>query len=323
MGCGCGGNGNGGGGCAGGVSPAVADVDKAGVQAYEPPPQPDKQVSSEEDGEDEPAPELIASSEQEWPRIKVNGLAIAPEAIAQELQYHPAATRQEAIFLASQALVIRELLQQRIQALQIQVRPAAGESEEEAATQALIEREVTLPLADATTRRDYFERNRQRYASAPLLAVRHILLACPADDAQERSRLREQAQSLIDELRERPGRFDEIAQAHSACPSKAQGGALGQISQGQTVPEFERQLFRLPEGLAGQPLESRYGFHVVWVEQRIEGQLLPFEAVEAAIGAELDQRVWQVAVAQYLKNLVGEADIQGIVLDGADSPLLQ
>jgi len=33
--------------------------------------------------------------------------------------------------------------------------------------------------------------------------------------------------------------------------------------------------------------------------------------------------VWQVAVAQYLKNLIGEADIQGILLEGADSPLLQ
>ena len=75
--------------------------------------------------------------------------------------------------------------------------------------------------------------------------------------------------------------------------------------------------------LASQPLESRYGFHVVWVDQRIEGQLLPYEAVEGSIRAELNQRVWQVAVAQYLKGLVGEADIQGIILDGAESPLVQ
>ncbi|TXI33942.1 MAG: peptidylprolyl isomerase, partial [Aquipseudomonas alcaligenes] len=255
--------------------------------------------------------------------IKVNGVAIAPEAIAQELQYHPANTRQEAIFLASQALVIRELLQQRISALDIRVRAAAGESEEEAATRTLIEREVALPHADEATCRAYFERNRSRYASAPLLAARHILLACPADDAEERSQARDQAQALIAELQAQPERFAELAMAHSACPSKEQGGALGQISQGQTVPEFERQLFRLPLGLAGQPLESRYGFHVVLVEQRLEGQPLPFEAVHKSICAELDQRVWQVAVAQYLKNLIGEADIQGILLEGADSPLLQ
>ena len=219
--------------------------------------------------------------------------------------------------------MLRELIQQRIAELDLQVEVAAGESEEEALTRTLLEREVPLPHADEAVCRQYFERNRARYASAPLLAARHILLACPADDAEQRSELREQAEALLAQLRVDGTRFAELALAHSSCPSKEQGGALGQISQGQTVPEFERQLFRLPLGLAGQPLESRYGFHVVWVDQRIEGQLLPFELVQGSIRAELDQRVWQVAVAQYLKNLVSMADIQGIVLDGAESPLMQ
>lgn len=320
MGCGCGGNGNGG-GCAGGATQELAvDVSQAGVQAFEPAVA-DEPAADDEEGES--APELIATSEQEWPRIKVNGLGIAPEAIAQELQYHPADTRQEAVFLASQALVIRELLRQRINALNIKVLPAAGETEEEATTRTLIEREVPLPHADAAACRQYYENNRARFASAPLLAARHILLACAADDAEERSRVSEQAQALLEQLQADGTRFAELAAAHSACPSKLQGGALGQISQGQTVPEFERQLFRLPLGLASRPLESRYGFHLVWVDQRIEGEQLPFEVVEGSIRAELDQRVWQVAVVQYIKNLIGEADIQGIVLEGADSPLLQ
>lgn len=323
MGCGCGGNGNGG-GCAGGaVKEVPLDVQQAGVQAFDPVVSKTSETELEQDDEAASEPELIVSSEQEWPRIKVNGVALAQEAIAQELQYHPASTRQEAIFLASQALVLRELIQQRIAELDLHQELMPGESEEEAYTRALLEREVPLPHADETVCRQYFERNRQRYASAPLLAARHILLACPADDAEQRSELREQAEALLDQLRVDGTRFSELALAHSSCPSKEQGGALGQISQGQTVPEFERQLFRLPLGLAGQPLESRYGFHVVWVDQRIEGQLLPFEVVQGSIRAELDQRVWQVAVAQYLKNLVSMADIQGIVLDGAESPLMQ
>jgi peptidyl-prolyl cis-trans isomerase C len=318
MGCGCGGGGSGG-GCAGG---SVVEVPAVAPQLPEKESE-SRPTADEPEADLEDAPDLIASSEQEWPRIKVNGMSIAPEAIAQEMQYHPAGSRQEAVFLASQALVIRELLQQRIVALNIRVLPAAGESEEEAATRTLIETEVVLPHADESTCRKYYARNRQRYASAPLLAARHILLACPPDDADERSRTTEQAQSLISLLQAEPQRFAELAQAHSACPSKEQGGSLGQISQGQTVPEFERQLFRLPVGLATQALESRYGFHVVWVDQRIEGQQLPYEAVASTIAAELDQRVWQIAVAQYLKNLIGEAEIQGIILDGAQSPLLQ
>lgn len=310
MACGCGG-GNGG-GCSGEqndsgvIQQAVAEEVRAAAVEFV-----------------DAAPELIASSEQEWPRIKVNGVALEAESIARELQYHPAPNRQEAVFLACQALVIRELLQQRIQALGLQVMPQAGEPAEEAAIRALIECEVPLPVADEAACQQFFERNRQRYASAPLLAARHILLACPADDADERDAMRAQAEQLISQLQQPGADFAALAMAHSACPSKAQGGALGQISKGQTVPEFERQLFRLPLGLASQPLESRYGFHVVWVDQRIEGQLLPYEAVEGSIRAELNQRVWQVAVAQYLKGLVGEADIQGIILDGAESPLVQ
>ena len=128
---------------------------------------------------------------------------------------------------------------------------------------------------------------------------------------------------MLVQLQADPQRFTELALAHSACPSKEQGGALGQLSKGQTVPEFERQLFRQPQGLVSQPLESRYGFHVVYVDQRIEGLQLPYEAVAQDIRRELYQRVWQKSVAQYLQTLVGAADIQGIQLAGADSPLLQ
>ncbi|MCY1389549.1 Chaperone SurA [compost metagenome] len=321
MGCGCGGNGNGG-GCGGGLQPQPEALASAPV-VQEVVPESRSETDEALKEEDEAPGELIASSEQEWPRIKVNGVRIAPEAIARELQYHPAGSRREAVFLASQALVIRELLQQRIAELGLRVRAQAGESEEEAATRALIEREVPLPSADEAACRQFFANNRERFASAPLLAVRHILLACPPEDAEERSRTRERAEALLGELTRDPTRFAELAAAHSDCPSGDQGGALGQLSKGQTVPEFERQLFRLPPGLAGRPLESRYGFHLVCVDQRIEGQPLPYEAVECSIRDELDQRVWQSAVKQYLKGLVGAADIQGIVIEAADSPLVQ
>ncbi|WP_449430261.1 peptidylprolyl isomerase [Pseudomonas putida] len=265
----------------------------------------------------EQAPALIATSELQWPRITVNGVCLAGEAIARELQYHPAPSREEVIFLACQALVVRELLRQRIAELGLQAECTESESEEEALTRVLIEQELALPGADDDICRHYFERNRERYATAPLLAARHILLPCAAEDAEARSQARELCAALVAQLAQDASCFAELAQIHSACPSKEQGGALGQVSQGQTVPEFERQLLRLPTGLAMQPLESRYGVHLVWVDQRIEGRALPFEVVHEAIRAELDQRAWQVAVAHYLATLIAQADIRGIDLDSA------
>ena len=312
MACGCGGS-AGGGGCGGGARPEVEVPDDAALFEELPP------EGRSETGE----ALLIASSEQEWPLVRVNGVEIATQAIAQELQYHPAQSRDEAVYLAVQALVLRELLQQRIAELGLVARTETGESEEEAAIRVLIEREVPLPLAEEEACRTYYTGNAQRFFSAPLLAVRHILLACPADDAEARSLAREQALELLGQLGQAPQRFAELALQHSACPSKAQGGALGQISKGQTVPEFERQLFRLPLGLCQQPLESRYGYHLVFVDQRLDGEQLPYEAVAGSIRAELNQRVWQIGVAQYLQNLVGVASIEGIHMQGAETPLMQ
>lgn len=309
SGCGCGG-GNGGGGCGSSNKESLAPVAAAsGAVEFEP-------VA-------EAAPELIASSEQEWPIVSVNGVAITPEAMALEQQYHPAESREEAVFLAARALVIRELLQQRIAELGLLLQVGAGENEEEAATRLLLEREVQVPQCDEATCLRYYESNRARFHSAPLLAVRHILLECAPDDAEARHLAREQADILVQRLADLPGSFAELALKYSACPSKAQGGALGQISKGQTVPEFERQLFTLAPGLCAKPLESRYGWHVVSVDQRVEGMPLPYEAVAVAIRTQLQQGVWQKALVQYLQTLIGAADVRGIALQGADSPLVQ
>ncbi|MCW1245615.1 peptidylprolyl isomerase [Pseudomonas sp. SAICEU22] len=315
SGCGCGG-GSGGGGCGSSAKTApIVDVEPVGAVQFEP--------AQAEPGATDETPQLIASSEQEWPIISVNGVSITPQAMAQELQYHPAESREEAVYQAARALVIRELLQQRIAELGLALQVGAGENEEEAATRLLLEREVQVPQCDEATCLRYYDSNRARFHSAPLLAVRHILLECAPDDAEARSLAHVQAELLLERLDQFPGSFAELALKYSACPSKAQGGSLGQISKGQTVPELERQLFTLPAGLASKPLESRYGWHVISIDQRIDGQPLPYEAVATAIRTQLQQGVWQKALVQYLQTLIGAADIRGIHLQGADSPLVQ
>lgn len=270
------------------------------------------------------ADSIIASStRQEWPRVSINGVPLDPQDIALEMQYHPADTREEAVFLAAQALVIRELLEQRAAYLGVEVLKQADETDEEALIRGLLEREVQVPAIDEQALEQFYQSNLERFSSAPLVAARHILLAVAPDDVAGRSRTREQAVALIGQLQDNTGRFAALAAEYSDCPSKQQGGALGQLSSGQTVAEFERQLLRLDEGLANQPLESRYGFHIVLVDQRIDGKQLPFEMVRDSIEGELSERVWQKAVVQYIEMLIGEAGIEGIVMRGAASPLLQ
>lgn len=156
-----------------------------------------------------------------------------------------------------------------------------------------------------------------------MIAASHILLGADPNDLEERAARQAEAESLISTLQDNPDRFAALAQLNSDCPSKEVGGQMGQLDKGQTVPEFERQVFNLDVGLAERPVESRYGFHVVRIDQRVEGEQLPYEAVEDRIRMYLQERNYRRAVNQYIQLLAGDAEIDGVELLGADALLVQ
>lgn len=251
-------------------------------------------------------------------RIEVNGTVIAEGEIARETQYHPAGSLERAQRQAAQALVVRELLLQRAARLAI-----AGDTDE-LRIAALMAREVQLPEADETTCRRFFESKPGRFRSPDLIEARHILFLARPDDEAALTAARAKAESIIALLTEQPGRFADLARELSACSSASQGGNLGQLTRGSTVPEMETFLFTLEAGqLCPVPVRSRYGFHVLQVQQRIAGVPLPFEAVREKIAAYLEERALRMAVRQYITLLVGSSHIAGIDLKGASSPLVQ
>lgn len=261
--------------------------------------------------------------------ISVNGVTIHRDAIAREVQNHPSAKPVEAWRKAAEALVVRELLIQEARRIGIAAAPLTDdegrrETEDEALVRGLVEREVVTPSADPATCRRYYEANRPRFRSADLYAVRHILCAAAPGDAAARDEARRLAAAIIAELARDPSHFAALATAHSACPSREVGGSLGQVSRGQTVPEFEAALARLPVASVPEgPVETRYGFHVVMVDRRIDGVPLPFEAVEGTIARWLDARARHTAIRQYIAMLAGRASISGIQIEGAATALVQ
>ena len=64
--------------------------------------------------------------------------------------------------------------------------------------------------------------------------------------------------------------FAELAQSHSSCPSGRSGGALGEFSQGDMVPEFDAVVFGdLPIGEVSEPVKTQFGYHLLIVEKRM------------------------------------------------------
>jgi peptidyl-prolyl cis-trans isomerase C len=247
----------------------------------------------------------------------VNRVLIPEERINLESGYVEDGTIEEKRAEAARRLAIRELLRQRAKALGIETRDRLDEAIDE-----LLEREVPVPEADDACRR-YFESNRERFRSPEEIEMRHILLAAAPDDAQGRTAARDKAEELVAALREAPGRFRELAAGHSRCPSADDGGHLGAVGRGQTVPELENVVLRLPAGLAERPIETRYGFHVVEVLARAGGEPLDYDDVRLMIADYLRERSWRRAVSQYLQVLIADAEISGIDLEAAESLLMQ
>jgi peptidyl-prolyl cis-trans isomerase C len=257
--------------------------------------------------------------------VSVNGVSIARDAIVREMQHHAAPKPIAAWQQAARALVIRELLLQEARRLGVAPQPLSDgdgrrETDEEAMIRALIEREVTVPEPDDETCRRYYDRNRVRFRSPDIYEASHILFAALATDREAHARARDDAAAVLAELRAHPDRFAALAQAHSRCPSAAQGGNLGQITTGQTTPEFEQVLTALkPEQLCGEPVATRYGFHIIRLDRKHEGRTLPFEVVAGRIADYLRKSVRRRADAQYIARLVSAARIEGIELAGADA----
>jgi peptidyl-prolyl cis-trans isomerase C len=221
-----------------------------------------------------------------------------------------------------QIAAVRELLRQR--AIKVGLLPA--ETDDEAAAGAAIERlladEVIVPTPTEGECRRHYETHLQEFQSGDLVHARHILFQItPSVSVPE---IRARAERALSELLAEPNRFAALAAQLSNCPSAQHGGNLGQIGRGETVPEFERVVFRLGAiGILRELVRTRHGFHIVAVDASIPGKTLPFAAVQERIAERLRTVVEERALQQYVSILAGQADISGVELAGVKTPLVQ
>lgn len=231
-------------------------------------------------------------------------------AIAAEMQYAPAASLDAARAAAERSLTIRRLLEERARADGLLAADETAEPAIAAAIEAVLEAEVSVPPAGEAECRAWFDANPEANRSPDLLDVSHILFAAAPDDREGRARAFAEASEALREIERDPARFAQIARARSACPSGANGGSLGQVVRGTTVPEFETYLFALDEGeLCAAPIPSRYGFHIAQLHRRAEGRALPYDAVRAKIARRLEDRAYREAVSRYLRGLAARAGV--------------
>lgn len=246
--------------------------------------------------------------------ITVNDYEITDDAIAAELPLHQNAANP--LDATVQELILRHILLKRAAELGIE------EATPQETMDAMFQREVHTPEPAEEACRRYYQANQQTFTHGELVEASHILFQVTESVPLEL--LRETATSILDVLKETPETFESLARQYSNCASGALGGNIGQLGRGDTVPEFEDVLFRLPaDTLCERLVETRFGLHIIKSGRKVEGHVRPFEEVRQNIADFLSHSSYWRALHQYLQIRVGEADIQGYAMNGASSPLVQ
>lgn len=194
------------------------------------------------------------------------------------------------------------------------------------AIETLLEQNLNIPEPSDDACRRHHAAHQSTYSTGERIQVRHILFA--VTQGVDVVALRNRAETCLLDVRCHDGSqadgFAKAAATLSNCPSGAQGGDLGWLTTADCAPEFAKELFGHAEvGVLPRLVHSRFGLHVVEILAREPGVEQPFEAVHGAVAMSLRQKTYVTALRQYLRLLAGEAVVEGVDLEAADTPLVQ
>ena len=158
---------------------------------------------------------------------------------------------------------------------------------------------VRSKITDAEAKSFYDEQAKQA-PGGPQIRARHILV-----------KTEEKAKELF-EMIAHDGDFAELAKKHSTGPSGKNGGDLGFFGEGQMVPEFSKAAFALKVGEVSLPVKTKFGWHVIKVEDRRENNFPPYEDLKERIVNHLAQQKAQAVTVELRKSATVEYMDQSI-----------
>jgi len=195
--------------------------------------------------------------------------------------------------------------------------------------EAMLDQAVVSPQPVEDECQRYYEANKPQFVVGQALHIRHILFAVtPGVNVQALTVHAERALLELSHKDVHPERFAQLAAELSNCPTSAQGGDLGWVGPDDCAPELANELFHQKHsqwgtGVHPRLFHTRFGFHIIEVLERRKGKQALYEEVHERIAAQLTMQSRARALHQYMSLLVGQALVEGVDLEGVDSPLVQ
>src|SRR6266849_6095351 len=223
-------------------------------------------------------------------RLVTDGISAGPQELQDEFRY-----RNEKVKL-DYALVKPEDLQAKITPDEAEIKAAYEKNktkyqvpEKRIARFALIDLNQlrqSAQISDDELRLQY-QQNIQQYQLPNRVHVEHILLMTVGKTDAEVEEIHQRAEDVLKQA-QKGAKFEDLAKKYSEDPgTKDKGGDLGWITQGQTVPEFEKTAFGLDKGKLSDLVKTQYGFHIIKVLDKENAHTKPFEEVKDSIKTPL------------------------------------
>lgn len=161
--------------------------------------------------------------------------------------------------------------------------------------------------------RQYYQQHLKDYAVPDQVKVRHILISVPhGADAKTDAAAKAKAEDVLKQLRGGAD-FAALAKKYSEDPgSKEQGGELGMLQHGVTVPEFDKTAFSLSPGQTSEPIKTQFGYHIIQTEEKQTAHTKPFDEVKATIIANMVRDREAAAAQTFAENLAAETKKNGL-----------
>jgi len=164
----------------------------------------------------------------------------------------------------------------------------------------------------------YYDQHKDDYRVPEQVSVSHILIKTPLPgpdgkvDPKGAEEARKKAEDLLKQVKA-GGNFAELAKKYSEDPGSGKnGGSLGFIGKGRTVPEFEKAAFSLPKGSTSDLVQSSYGFHIIRVDDKQSAHMKTLDEVKDQIGESIKQQKAAQAVTNGVNALLGQARSDGL-----------
>ncbi|OGP84866.1 MAG: hypothetical protein A2Y95_09305 [Deltaproteobacteria bacterium RBG_13_65_10] len=175
----------------------------------------------------------------------------------------------------------------------------------------LVNRQVhTRTKMDDADAKKYYEAHSEEFKQEEEILVRHILIPIgPGSTEEQKEAARKKAQEVLAKIRAGAD-FAQLAKQVSSGPTAAQGGSLGWLRRGETLPEFEAAAFVVDKGQTSDLVPTKIGFHIVRVEDKRPAHTLSFSEAREAIKRKITQDKMEADFSDWLKKLRENAYIE-------------